>query len=195
MKAGIAFGLLVLGCPALFVAAPVASGRDKSRSPEVEYKAVTFGTDEKEATKKLNELAAEGWEYVGPLGNSLVAFKRSRASTAQLAAKNELARWEGDWAGSDGSWLKVKGDRWATGFNEVTAYSGRLKIVAIQDKRTLVDMEVEEGETKGQTVKAIFRLEGDTLHYCGTYVLPRPTEFVKGEGGDPWSVAFKREKK
>jgi hypothetical protein len=41
-----------------------------------EFRAVSFGTDEKESTKKLNELAAAGWEYVGPLANSMVAFKR-----------------------------------------------------------------------------------------------------------------------
>jgi hypothetical protein len=52
------------------------SGQDKSTTPAVEYKAVLFATDEREATRKLNELAAQGWEYVGPLGNSLVAFKR-----------------------------------------------------------------------------------------------------------------------
>jgi hypothetical protein len=41
-----------------------------------EFRAVSFGTDEKENTRKLNELAAAGWEYVGPLANSMVAFKR-----------------------------------------------------------------------------------------------------------------------
>jgi hypothetical protein len=41
-----------------------------------EFRAVSFGTDEKENTKRLNELAAAGWEYVGPLANSMVAFKR-----------------------------------------------------------------------------------------------------------------------
>jgi hypothetical protein len=44
--------------------------------PTWEFRAVSFGPDEKESTKKLNELAAAGWEYVGPLANSMVAFKR-----------------------------------------------------------------------------------------------------------------------
>ena len=41
--------------------------------------------------EKLNDLAADGWEYVGPLGNSMIAFKRSRATLQQIAAKKELA--------------------------------------------------------------------------------------------------------
>src|SRR5438105_464219 len=45
-------------------------------TPAWKCKAVSLGADEKEVTKKLNELAADGWEYVGPLANGLVAFKR-----------------------------------------------------------------------------------------------------------------------
>jgi hypothetical protein len=54
-----------------------ARGQDEPRpKPAWEWKAVALGADEKEATKKLNELAADGWEYAGPLANGLVAFKR-----------------------------------------------------------------------------------------------------------------------
>jgi hypothetical protein len=41
-----------------------------------EFKAVAFGTDAAEATKSLNQLAKDGWQYVGPLSNGLVAFRR-----------------------------------------------------------------------------------------------------------------------
>jgi hypothetical protein len=37
---------------------------------------VSLGAGAKEATDKLNELAADGWEYVGLLGHGMVAFKR-----------------------------------------------------------------------------------------------------------------------
>jgi hypothetical protein len=47
-----------------------------SPTPPWEFKAVLFGSDEKVNTKHLKELGAEGWEYGGPLGNGLVAFKR-----------------------------------------------------------------------------------------------------------------------
>ena len=54
-----------------------ARAQDKpAPKPAWELKAVSVGADEKEATKKLNELAADGWEYVGPLANGLVAFRR-----------------------------------------------------------------------------------------------------------------------
>jgi hypothetical protein len=54
-----------------------ARGQDKpAPKPAWEWKAVSLGADEKKATEKLNELAADGWEYVGPLANGLVAFKR-----------------------------------------------------------------------------------------------------------------------
>jgi hypothetical protein len=45
-------------------------------SPKWEYKAVSFANDEEKNTKKLNELADAGWQYVGPLGNGMVAFRR-----------------------------------------------------------------------------------------------------------------------
>ena len=47
-----------------------------NNSPEWEYKAVSFDLGEKQGTNKLNELTAEGWQYVGPLANGLVAFRR-----------------------------------------------------------------------------------------------------------------------
>jgi hypothetical protein len=54
-----------------------ARGQDKpAPKPAWEWKAVSLGVDEKEATRKLNELAAGGWAYVGPLAHDMVAFKR-----------------------------------------------------------------------------------------------------------------------
>jgi hypothetical protein len=60
---------------ALAYATPSAVGQDSNQTTNWEYKAVAFQT-ENEGTKKLNELAQEGWVYVGPLSNGLVAFKR-----------------------------------------------------------------------------------------------------------------------
>jgi hypothetical protein len=53
-----------------------ASAQDPAASVQWEYKAVPFTADEKEATKRLNDLAGEGWQYVGPLPHNLVAFRR-----------------------------------------------------------------------------------------------------------------------
>ena len=117
------------------------------------------------------------------------------APAVQDSTDKVLVKWDGMWAGNDGSWLKVTGARWSTGYGEVTTYEGRLNVIETQSQRTLVDMPVEVGKTKGQTIKAIFRQDGDRLLYCGTYDLPRPTEFVKGERGDPWFVEYKRQQK
>jgi hypothetical protein len=54
--------LLVFSFAFLLVLGRTARCQEKSSSPAVEYKAVAFGTDEKENTRKLNELAADGWD-------------------------------------------------------------------------------------------------------------------------------------
>lgn len=48
-------------------------------TPQFEFRAVKFGSDEKAETKLLNDLNGDGWEYVGPLANGLVAFRRDPA--------------------------------------------------------------------------------------------------------------------
>jgi uncharacterized protein (TIGR03067 family) len=121
-----------------------------------------------------------------------------QAVTARLraaAAAKELERFQGPWV-SGGETFIVKGDRWAwTTVGAEPDYAHTIAIVEVRDTMTLADLWMGEGHPrKGQAVKAIFRLDGDTLHYCGTYDLPRPTEFVKGLG-DPYYVAWKRAKK
>ena len=44
-------------------------------------------------------------------------------------------------------------------------------------QRLAADMLVESGPTQGQTCRAIYRLDGDRLRYCGTYSATRATEF------------------
>jgi len=64
---------------------PAVRAQEKPASPERwEFKAVLIGTDEKDATKKLNDLASEGWQYVGPLSNGLVAFRRPYVQREQI---------------------------------------------------------------------------------------------------------------
>ena len=64
----------VLMLPMQLLSQPQSS--KKSDSPKWEYKAVFFSKDEKNGTKRLNDLADEGWQHVGLLGNGLVAFRR-----------------------------------------------------------------------------------------------------------------------
>ncbi|HYT94317.1 MAG TPA: hypothetical protein VEL76_36720 [Gemmataceae bacterium] len=69
--------VILLGLYLPLLGAPIAWGQDREVATKWEYRAVVFGPNAKNATKRLNELAAEGWQYVGPLGNNLVAFKRA----------------------------------------------------------------------------------------------------------------------
>ncbi len=74
---------------------PRSLAQDKSASTLTwEFKAVLIGTDEMEATKRLNGLASEGWVLVGPLGNGLVAFKRA-AVELQKAEEIRRSEWPG----------------------------------------------------------------------------------------------------
>jgi uncharacterized protein (TIGR03067 family) len=187
----VAYRLLMLfSLTFLLFLGPGAPCQEKSGSPEVEYKAVAFATDEKENTKKLNELAADGWEYVGPLGNSMVAFKRTRVSVQQVAAKKELAKCEGSWEAEGDVKMTIKGDRFTSSTPATGPRNGRLKVIEVGEKVVLVDFIVEEGDVKGQTAKGILRLEGDTLHYCVTYGEVRPTEFRTAD--ENYYVAWKR---
>jgi hypothetical protein len=78
------FGVIALTLGAI-EQRPALHAQEKSASlKEWEFKAVLFGLDEKEATRKLNELASEEWQYVGPLGNGLVAFRRRPSPKEQI---------------------------------------------------------------------------------------------------------------
>ncbi len=59
------------------------------------------------------------------------------------------------------------------------------------EKFVVADLVVEIGHFHGQTCKAIFRLDGDTLYYSGSYE-SRPTGFQDGSG---YTVPWKRVKK
>ena len=77
-------GITVISLGALHQRA-AARGEEKPPSlKDWEFKAVHIGTGEEEATKKLNDLASEGWQYVGPLGNGLVAFRRHYVPREQI---------------------------------------------------------------------------------------------------------------
>src|SRR6185436_2100815 len=97
------------------------------------------------------------------------------------AAEKELARWQGEWTGNGGQKFLVKGDRWAWGtagtwtLDEQTA--NRLLIVGVGEKLIHADLMVGDPANGGRVARAIFRLDGDTLHYCGTYGSVRPTQF------------------
>jgi uncharacterized protein (TIGR03067 family) len=108
------------------------------------------------------------------------------------AAKKELARWQGDWSGAAGEKLAIQGNQWVSSTPTFGPVSGTFKDIDVREKMTLVDLVVEAGPTKGRTAKVIFRIDGDTLHYCGTYDAASPTDF-KTQGTNVY-IAWKRGK-
>src|SRR5262245_3453121 len=111
---------------------------------------------------------------------------------AARARKKELSTFAGSWKSPEGVWMKFNGNRWTSGTPTFGPCAGVMWISEIKEKEVLADFAVEEGPTKGRICKAIFRLDGDSLHYCGTYDDRYPTEF-KTVGND-YSCVFKRVK-
>lgn len=119
--------------------------------------------------------------------------KRLAAAIAARAGKNELARWAGTWQGEGSAWMKFDGEGWASGTRTFGPVSGKVRGVEVMEKFVAADLVVEQGPTAGGMVKAIFRRDGDTLHYCGTYGSVRPTKFANEAGF--YYMAFKRTRK
>jgi hypothetical protein len=85
---------IVIGCLILSLSSGARSSAEPKaaeKAPRWEYRAVYFyenGGQAEGATKELNRLAEEGWEYVGPVHNrpatngnscnSLVVFRRPK---------------------------------------------------------------------------------------------------------------------
>jgi hypothetical protein len=111
---------------------------------------------------------------------------------AARASKKELAKWAGSWKSPEGVWMKITENRWSSGTPTFGPTAGVMWIDEIREKEVLVIFAVEEGPTQGQICKAIFRLDGDSLHYCGTYAGHYPTEFKTV--GIYYACVFKRVK-
>jgi uncharacterized protein (TIGR03067 family) len=113
----------------------------------------------------------------------------------------ELKKWAGAWE-CPGFRLNIKGDKFSwveKGQKSNFGITIIIKNVNVQKNVVQVDLlnMIEGNPNKGMTCKVIFRLEGETLHYCGTYGPKRPTEF-KGSGSglnEIVYVAWKRLKK
>jgi uncharacterized protein (TIGR03067 family) len=116
------------------------------------------------------------------------------AGIAHRMTEVELARWAGSWTGPDGSMITISDDRFASVAPGGGSLRGTIQIVEVGEASVKADLRIEEDGEVVMTAEAIFRLEGDTLHYCGNDPgQPRPTEF-KGEG-TKYYVPWKRAKK
>jgi hypothetical protein len=150
------------------------------------------------ASKDLEAIGEPALGSLRKAASSGDAEIRSRArrvirEVAARARRKELARWAGSWKSPDGTWLKITGDRWSSGTPTFGPVAGVMRVSEVREKMVLADFSVEEGPTKGKIAKVIFRLDGDSLHYCGTYDDQYPTKFETA--GTCYSCVFVRVKK
>jgi uncharacterized protein (TIGR03067 family) len=201
---------LLLGCVAVltFSAAPVVA--QESLSQKWEYKAVSFNVETNEATKMLNDLNKDGWEYVGPLANGLVAFKRLVPSAADGAIKKEMERMQGMWTTVstevDGQQraeekksekLTFADNKWVLKIDGEISQEGTFKIVETGGKFMKIDFFVTGGFKQGDTWISIMQIDGDKMKWTGCYVTEskaRPKMLTTRNGDGYFLRTLKREK-
>jgi uncharacterized protein (TIGR03067 family) len=117
-----------------------------------------------------------------------------RSDAVGREAKAELAKWAGAWTGPRGDTLTIDGDRFVTATLGDGSFRGSIRVIEVGRDAVKADLRIEEDGYEVIVVPAIFRLDGDTLHYCGNDPgQPRPTEFKSN--GTKYCVAWKRAKK
>lgn len=137
---------------AVCIAAGVCrSHGEEPTKPGGEFRAVKFTGDDKADTAKLNELAADGWEYVGTLAGGTVAFRRRAVS-----------EWEGTWAkvsgeeagvvteaGAEPDTFVVKGNHWAYKSGDTVFQAGTFTIDETKSPKQFTFTVTEGGDNGG----------------------------------------------
>jgi uncharacterized protein (TIGR03067 family) len=191
-----AFVLLASGTP------PIVKGQDKPTPPKWEFRAVSFGSDEKENTKKLNDLATETWEYVGPIGNGMVAFRRAMKP---ILEKTELEKFQGTWVlvstarigkvfinDDKTRTITFSGKKWVEKRGEKVIQGGTFQLddVAKDPKQWTILSSITDPP---QTGFGIYQFDGDILKYCRHDELARrPTDFTTKDGDGRFCHVWKR---
>jgi uncharacterized protein (TIGR03067 family) len=193
-------GLLVF----LVLRYPNAIGGEERRSEDREFKAVAFGSDQGESTRKLNALAADGWDYVGQLkGEGLVAFIRR---TDAAKAEKDVEKLQGSWdlvaEEADGKKKDpLQFATWRIEGNKIRFESSNKGTFTLNPTRkpTAIDAYIEGVAApfdEVSVVSGIYSLEGDNLTICfeltGT---GRPKEFVTKHGLSVILYKLKRAKR
>jgi uncharacterized protein (TIGR03067 family) len=197
-----------------------AEGAEEEKAQDWEYKAVSFDSDEIQDTRKLNLLAADGWEYVGPLfggvddpptkhGKGVVAFRR-RTDLAE--AKKELDKLQGHWKvitfESGGGAVNVANDEtWSVDKDQFFFSTSRgsitlnptakvKKIDLATGERRLSSPLAPAGDQPVHSVSGIYSLDGDDLKLCfDTTGDDRPKEFSTEKNPARCLITLKRQKK
>jgi uncharacterized protein (TIGR03067 family) len=193
--------IAVVGCLVMFlpsIAAPTPKAPENDANPNWEFKAVSFSANEIEATRKLNELARGGWEYVGPLSHGLVAFKRYIRSAMEI----ERDKFQGTWilasreeggqvsiATDNSTTFTVTGDRWVWKSGETVVQEGTFKLTDITKK----PKEWEYATVTGAVGYSIYEIDATSFKYCSTGAANnRPTAFNTTDGGGLYCCIWKR---
>jgi hypothetical protein len=130
--------------------------------------------------------AYERWkmtpEYQQWLKDTKQVTKTESATPETEFAARELAKWQGEWENADYGRLVIDGERWSShpknGFEVVST----IKIVEVTDEMTHILLLSAGVDGKVRTIQTILRVDGDTLHNCGTFGSVRPTEFANKPG-------------
>jgi hypothetical protein len=78
--------------------------------------------------------------------------------------------------------LVISGDRWSWHPKEGPKVVSTIKFVEVTEKMTHVLLLNTGPDAKVRTIQTILRVDGDTLHNCGTIGPVRPTEFANKPG-------------
>jgi len=98
------------------------------------------------------------------------------------AAKRELAKWQGEWANADFGRLVINGERWSSYPKIGLEVVSTIKILEVTDEMTHMLLLNQGVDGKVRTIQTILRVDGDSLHNCGTFGSVRPTEFANKSG-------------
>jgi uncharacterized protein (TIGR03067 family) len=127
----------------------------------------------------------ENGKVKGGTGTSVLTRLAPIAYVPDLAAKKELANWQGTWKALEpGVLLTIDGDKWTwADLQGKPLVGGTIRILGVHEKIIKADLIHETGEVSRPLTLAIFRVEGDTLFYNGAYPPDsRPTAFKPGAG-------------
>jgi hypothetical protein len=130
--------------------------------------------------------AYERWKKTREYQQWLIVTKQEAKAEAanpeSYAAHRELAKWQGEWENAAYGRLVISGERWSSypkGGQEVLS---TIKIVEVTDEMTYILLLNGGIDGKVRTIQTILRVDGDTLHNCGTIGSVRPTEFANKPG-------------
>jgi len=209
IRSSIALPALLCACAAAVAFAPLAEVEPKPGRGRAIYRTLALGGDHKEMTRRLNEYAAEGWEFVAALEKGTGAFKRPYVTSFGPAQRKLLDKLNGAWTitssehngaavalGDDPITVTFDGQKSATRIGKKVSQAGTVQYIAASGDNIIIDMLIEEGtdeESVHFTARCIVKLDGDSMQYsAGGYGSARPKDFTTKEGDGFQANVLKR---